>query len=404
MPTNRPKVGLLYDSVSNNTGDIAIGIALKQALSEYKFDIDILNPFDYNPSIYSTIIVGGGQLLRDPGDKFYDNFRAKGSFILNSVGISGTKAFGYLKDYQYLSARSTYESRIIENSINKKVLTVPCTTTILASKKYEIKNLNLKPGEKVVGIHVIPDALIKCPDLIEIINKIPHKKVFIPFTHYNYDQSFMTHMPFDKSNSIILDKLSPLELHSVISQMNYVIVSSLHASIFAYSQNVPFISLYQKKVYDYFKDRGLENYVYKNQQELVKLIEKIESNPPDMQGIIKKDKKAVEKTISKFAQIVNSAHIETNNLKSTGDVPGENRIEKLQLEKEQARLVIEKRDVLVHDVIYKYVKLHDQTVSLWRSETERLQGLLEQEKNKSFKRRIKRILNKTQKIYKNLLR
>lgn len=373
------RVGLLYDSISSNTGDIAIGIALKQALSKRNIFAEIIDPFSYDKDEYDTVIVGGGQLLRDPGDSFYDLFRIKGNHILNSVGVSGKKAFSYLKDYAYLSARSTYEAEILESFVDHKVSVVPCTTTILESEKYTIPGLDLKSGEKVVGIHIIPDVLINCPDIITIINNIPHKKVFIPFTHYNQDASFMKYLPFDKSNSIMLDKLEPLELHSIISQMDYVIVSSLHASIFAYTQNVPFISMYQKKTHDYFKDRQLEKYVYETQDQLDSLIKEIELSPPDMRRIIRKDKKTVEKAINTYADVIKSRIANSKDFVEKDNYAS--RLRNLNLEIQQLKGVVEKRDLLIHNIIYQNIRSHEDVLKSLNLQLKKQASVIEELKN-----------------------
>lgn len=346
------KVGLLYDSISSNTGDIAIGVAIQQGLEKRGIQADIINPFD-DTSHLAPLIVGGGQLLRDPGDDFYDHFRVKGKHILNSVGVSGTKDFSYLKNYRYLSARSTEEAEIIRSQTGKHVDVLPCTTTILESPHYEIDGLSLKPGEKVVGIHLVPDTLLMCPELIEIINAIPHKKVFIPFTHYNYDKSFMESLPLDKRNAIMLDKLEPLELHSVLSQMSYVVVSSLHASIFSYSQDVPFISMYQKKTYDYFKDRRLGGRIFKNQEQLRQLIEATEKNPRSMRTQVERDKAVVNEALDRFAKLISAS---PDVVIKPSPATKAREIETMLLEKKQLEAAVTKRDILMHNTIYYHIR------------------------------------------------
>jgi hypothetical protein len=387
-----PSVGLLYDSISSNTGDVAIGIALKQAFFARGVDADIIDPFRATTSQYKTVIVGGGQLLRDPGDEFYDTFRLQGKHILNSVGVSGERDFGYLDEYAYLSARSTDEAAVLQKQLQQKVKILPCTTTVLKSDRYDIEGLDLQPGEKVVGIHLVPDVLIRCPDLIQIINSIPHKKVLIPFTHYNEDASFMASLPIDKSNAIMLGKLDPLELHSVISQMDYVIVSSLHASIFAYSQNVPFISMHQDKTLSYFKDRSLGKYVYQTQEELQKLISEIEVHPPEMKGSIRRDKKRVNDAIDLFVELTknNISRADMTAEASPSDVTAE--LHKLTIGNKQLKMVVEKRDVLMHNLIYQGIRSNQAQYAQLSSKIEELQK--EIETLETFKGYVRRTLDR----------
>src|SRR5215216_3056672 len=93
------RIGLLWDSVSNNTGDQAIGLVLQKFFEERAFDFEVLNPFSYEPDQYSAIVVGGGELIRELGDPFYDCFRVRGNHILNSVGTYKPDHLDYLNDY-----------------------------------------------------------------------------------------------------------------------------------------------------------------------------------------------------------------------------------------------------------------------------------------------------------------
>ena len=54
------RVGILYDSISGNTGDVAIGISVRKMLREIEVEFDELVPGNFNPAEYETIIIGGG--------------------------------------------------------------------------------------------------------------------------------------------------------------------------------------------------------------------------------------------------------------------------------------------------------------------------------------------------------
>lgn len=392
----------MYDSVSDNTGDIAIGLALKQLLKSKGYDGVVIDPYSKKDLSSKLVIVGGGELIRDAGDDFYDSFRLAGRHILNGVGVNSKRSLKYLNDYHFVSARSKAEAKLLQPSVKQTVQVVPCVTTNLVSKKYKIKGLEKLTGEKVVGIHLVPDVLKMCPNIIESINNIPHKKVFIPFTHYNYDQSFMKHLPFDKSNALILDSLEPLQLHSVISQMDYVLVSSLHATIFAYSQNIPFISMYQKKTFDYFNDRNLTKFIYKDEATLGTLLEEVDLRPVNMRKLVDKDKKLVIKTIEKYIKIFEDSHI-----KLSADTSGgtKNEPNKLKLKIKQLEGVVEKRDVLVHYMIYTNMRKQEISSNEYRAVIDKLNKQLNYEINKST---IRHLLNKlksrAQRIVKKLSR
>ncbi|MCP2031674.1 hypothetical protein L1277_001772 [Okibacterium sp. HSC-33S16] len=294
---------LLYDSISPNTGDIAIGIAGQQLFEGLGVRSSVVDPFsdrDVGP-----LVIGGGELIRETGDPFYDRFRRKGNHILNAAGVwTSATDLGYLNDYAFVSARSSRELQVLKEFVPGAEL-MPCATTMLESPHFEIPGV--EKDEPVVGIHLVPHSLRLIDRLAPLINAIPHKKVFIPFTHYNGDKSFMKSLPFDWSNSVVLDELEPLELHSVIGQMKYVVVSSLHASIFAYSQNVPFASVYQKKAHYYFDDRQLADHVVANEGQLTTLLRRLENEKFDFRPQVAEDRRAIEKAFRTYRDLLGGA-------------------------------------------------------------------------------------------------
>ena len=291
---------LLFDSISENTGDIAIGLASAQILSERGIAPHVADPF--LPNLPRPLIVGGGDLLRVKGDPFYDLFRPKGHNILNAAGVWSTADdLGYLTDYSFVSGRTERETEVLRKWVPEAEV-VPCTTTILRSEHFAIPGL--EPGEPVIGIQLVPHSLRLIEDLVPILNAIPYKKVFIPFTHYNADESFMKTLPFDRTNSIFLDRLSPLELHSVIGQMSRVVASSLHISIFSYSQNVPFISIHQDKISNYFEDRKLQEHIVQTGPELETMIKRLDSEEFDFSTEIAADRSTVESAFDRYVEIL----------------------------------------------------------------------------------------------------
>lgn len=300
MTVTAPVANLLFDSVSRNTGDIAIGVAAEQLFAARGLTSRIANPFD--EAFPSPLIIGGGELIRTKGDDFYDAYRQRGGHILNAAGVwSSADDLGYLKDYSYVSARSEHEVDVLRSFVPDADV-LPCATTLLQSDHFEIPGI--EPGETVVGIHMVPHSLRLIEDLIPIIDAIPHKKVFIPFTHYNGDESFMNTLPFNRENSIVLDRLDPLQLHSVIRQMDYVVVSSLHASIYAYSQNIPFASIHQKKAEYYFQDRALGSHLVRDDRELVAMLSRLDSETFDFSEQISLDVRRVNQAFDHYANIL----------------------------------------------------------------------------------------------------
>lgn len=332
---------LLFDSISLNTGDIAIGIAGQQVLADHGATSNIVDPFAKN--LPSPLIIGGGELIRTSGDPFYDSYRRRGRHILNAAGVwTNADDLDYLNEYEFVSARSTRELEVLRKSVPSAEL-LPCATTLLRSDHYEIPGI--EPGETVVGIHMVPHSLRLIEDLIPLINAIPHKKVFIPFTHYNGDASFMKTLPFDKTNAIVLDTLEPLQLHSVISQMSYVLVSSLHASIFAYSQNVPFASVHQKKAQYYFEDRGLGSHLVVDHSGLNDMIHRLDSERFDFTASITRDKARVNEAFAGYVSKLGLAEGQTEGFETTPELTLESSRERDKILLNQAHHVIGDRDL-----------------------------------------------------------
>lgn len=303
-PAHLAAVGALYDSVSPNTGDRAIGIAVSQELARHGIRrTEILSPFSDADTESRLCIVGGGELLRPLGDRFYDRFRPRGPAVLNSVGVwPDADHLDYLREYRRVTARSSREVDILRSSVPDAEL-LPCTTTTLRSEDFAIPGLP-DDGEPVVGIQVVPHTLDLVPELVEAVNSIDARKVIIPFTHYNNDDTFMGALPFDRTRTITLPRLEPLQLHAVIRRMSFVVVSSLHATIFAYSQNVPFVTSHQEKIVNYLSDRGLsDDFVFSDLATLEDAVRRVQENPPDFREAVEKDVAAVRASFADLARL-----------------------------------------------------------------------------------------------------
>jgi hypothetical protein len=362
-----PKIGLLFDSISKNTGDEAIGIALQQQLHKYSgTKAEILNPFEYNESDFDAVIIGGGQLIRQEGDSYYDNFRLKGKHILNTAGLlEPVDKLEYLQDYSYVSVRTQREAEIVKK-YRADVECHPCVTTLLSHKGHEY-DIGKQKGEKIVGIHLVPYTLELCPNLIDIINSIKYKKVFIPYTHYNLDKHFMESLPLDFSNSVVLPELLPEQLHSVIGQLDYAIVSSLHASIYAYTQNVPFATLGQQKVVDYFTDRGLEDLVFSNDYQMESAIKSMLEWPMDFSDRIENEKLEVKHYLDKYFEIAENNANSLGRQKMTKKIHSANEgtSKSLNLQLEIAQHTMKGRDRLIGQEVSKNLQLKQENKVLF---------------------------------------
>lgn len=342
----QPVAGLLFDSVSRNTGDKAIGIALHQAMSSLGIrPVDIAVHSDV-PRPRSGLIVGGGELLRPEGDSFYDAFRVAGRHILNGVGVwPDSGGLDYLGQYAFVSVRTEADARVLQQAGLRDVEVVPCITTALHSEPVDIRGmLPVEQGEPLVGVHIVPHTMTVCPEVVDAVNALDGQKILVPFTHYNHDRSFMRSIGI--RDALSLDELTPLQLHSVIGQLDLLVASSMHASIFAYSQGVPFVSVRQPKVEDYFGDRGLDGLLFGDRQELALALDAA-AERPDFAHLVAADRTVLEQVLTRWREILELDDADPDDLPAGDNDP----LWLAEIVESQLISVLEQRDALLGRVL-----------------------------------------------------
>jgi hypothetical protein len=392
--THKP-IGLLYDAISHNAGDIAIGIAVSQVLTEMRVKHEVVDPFNYEPNDYEFLVVGGGFLLRDPGDYYYDNFRPEGRHFLNAMGGSTSQSLSYLKNYRSVTVRSEADkSRLLSGEPALGVEVLPDTTILM-----EPNNRKQELARNKVGLQFVADTLNDCPGFEDVVNEIQHPKVTFPFTFYNHDLSLMS-----KANLVgdytYLEEYDPQTQMGFIGGMKYAIVSSLHATIFAYTQNTPFLTFYQSKVHDFLVDRGLEGLIFHDAKELGEKIKMIESNPPDFQKLVEIDKSKIRKHFEKIFSDYKASASQTILINKKPLVRHEELSETMQATKHNLILlsnVIAHRDKLIQTLIQRSVHIKEklnateQRVAGQDGEIERLSTELYKYESNVFIRSLRKI-------------
>lgn len=294
------KVGILFDNISGNTGDVAIGLSLVKILSGLGVEFDLLYPGNFDPADYDTVVIGGGHVLRAGSDIFYDKFKVPGPHILNAAGLSGSPDdLGYLDDYKYVTVRSNGDKAKL-SYLKKKVRVVPCTSMLLRG----LEDFRLFPEKPCIGIHLSPGSIKKqeAGAFIRWVSSLPFTVYFIPVTHYNWDHSYMRTFSPGIRNSILLPRLKPLEILALMGRMDYNISCSLHGAIFSYIHNRPFI-LYDsdEKMRNFMEDRGLQRHLFKDFEGMSAAFGRLREEEPDYGKSFSADLAALEKHVERLA-------------------------------------------------------------------------------------------------------
>jgi hypothetical protein len=287
------RIGILYDNINENTGDVAIGLSVKKILNTFQVPYEELIPGRFNPKDYTTIIVGGGHLLRPSTDIFYNKFKIIGNHILNSCGIVGfPDDLHYLNDYSYVSVRSCGDKKKLYYKSERDIKVVPCTSMLLE----DIENFQFPLEEPSVGIQLSPGQMGKEQErfFIKWISSIDLNVYFLPITHYNLDFMYMNRLNSRIKNSKIIDLLNAREVFTILGRFNYFISCSLHGSMFSYIHNIPFISFDNEKIRFFMQDRSLEKYLFSDFKEMKDKFELLLDKPPNYENLISKDYEALK--------------------------------------------------------------------------------------------------------------
>jgi hypothetical protein len=300
------RIGLLYDNISGNTGDTAIGLSVKKILRAMDAEFEELIPGRFNPSEYETIIIGGGHLIRPSPDSFYDKFKIPGRHILNSCGIVGRpRDLQYLGDYRYVTVRSSGD-RIKLASLQKEVAVVPCTSMLLD----DLPELQILVRPPSLGIQLSPNFLGANEDkFAKWASSLGLNIYYLPITHYNRDFIYLDRLARKTPTSTLLPIVGAREIFTLVGNFDYFISCSLHGAIFAYVHKVPFILSDSEKNRFFMEDRGLQRYMFLGFAELRSRLEMILKERPDYSSLVSEDFKILEAHIEMIRQFLQASHI-----------------------------------------------------------------------------------------------
>lgn len=341
----KQKAGILYDNISGNTGDKAIGISVRKMLSDMRVDFEELVPGRFNPADYGTIVIGGGHLLRPSPDFFYDKFRITGPHILNAMGIVANPGdLDYLNEYSYISVRSQGDKSKLAY-LKSDVHVVPCTAMLLEDSA----DFDLKIKKPNIGIQVWP-GIIDETQLLEFLNGLDLHIYFLPITHYKHDFKYMAYLNQTIKRSTMLPVMGAREIFTAVGKFDYFATASLHGSIFAYAHNVPFIGLDPgiDKFQYFYDERNLHNFKACNCDDLVRILHTIMDSPPDYT-----DKLNHDFELLKNHRLALSSIFKEHHYINSENIPGSN-----------SRIINEDTQAHNQDLIFQLHYLHEQVLHL----------------------------------------
>lgn len=292
------KVALLIDSFSGNTGDEAIRLVMQDFLTEQGVDYEVADPFSFAPTNYEIVVVGGGHLIRDKGNRFYDVFRVRGRHVLNAAGVTAVEDLEYLQDYRYVSVRSESDRKRVAPVVPDASV-APCVSMLL-----EPAPSGIKLAKPAIGLHFNSISFAACFEAPRYMKRFQgFEKLFIPFMAYDRDQALMRQMAAFVDNSRVLPYLGPRRVCDLIGRLNFLVCSRLHAAIFAYVNEIPFIVFpYHEKVEAFMRERGLERWLFRNAEEMYLKLKQLIESPPEYRVNLRKDKETLERHLKRLRQ------------------------------------------------------------------------------------------------------
>lgn len=270
-------IGLLWDSVSNNVGDQAIGVLLKRLLAQHDIPHRVIDPFEPDTRDTSMLVVGGGELIRAPGHHFYDAFRVPGPHILNTVGVLDGSQTAYLDEYRMVTVRSEPDAaRLGRGEVS------PCLT-LLYDHHLPTGDPPVEIPEGAIGLHITVPFFPYSAALVDWLRSAGIGPiVWLPVTHYNADYLLMEALAAQVPGSVVLPRMDADDTFRTIGRLRALVSFSLHATLFAYTQNVPFlVTANSEKIRYFLAERNLDSWRFETPSDIATLLPRLLDERPE---------------------------------------------------------------------------------------------------------------------------
>lgn len=286
------RVGFLWDSISANAGDQAIGLSLLRRAR--RAGITKLEPVRIGDPLadrFDMLVIGGGELLHPAGDPFYDVFRVPGEHVLNTVGASCDLEAGYLSSYRLVTVRSSADREHLQG-VSRSVKVAPCLS-MLFDGLAEDRAVPSARSSILLHLHAGAFKPETAVETVALLRKLSRPVAFLPFTPYICDGALQAELAAAAELAPPLDIAGPDQAFAAIRAARAVVVASLHAAIFAYISGVPFLAIsYVPKMRHFLADRGLEHRLLPDILQLPEKIHLLEPGSVDWHAGAAADQKA----------------------------------------------------------------------------------------------------------------
>jgi hypothetical protein len=263
------RAGFLWDALSANLGDQAIGVHLMRWAERAGLPAVAIDPAATRAAQLPVLVIGGGELLHPNGHPYYDVFRVPGRHILNAVGTFGTIDGAHLEAFRLVSVRSA-EDRAAITGVTREITVVPCTAVCYSDLARDTASPHSPAGS--VGLHVHAGSFggsSAFESVLAVRAALGPRVALFSFTPYNGDLDIARVCAEIAGYPPPQVFASPDEAFAFIARLDAVVVSSLHAMIFAYQAGVPFLVLgYSPKIERFARERGLGERVIHGLSEL----------------------------------------------------------------------------------------------------------------------------------------
>jgi len=294
-------VGFLWDSLSANTGDEAIGVHLMRWAMRQRWPAQAVDPATALAANHPVLVIGGGELLHPAGHPFYDVFRVRGPHVLNAVGVYGdVEDADHLAEYRLVSVRSEGD-RAALIGLSRPIDVVPCTSLLFGELAHDDAASARAPG--AFGLHVHAGSLAGDRLVDEVTSlRVALGPDVVPFsfTRYNADAEVARALAEVAGWPPPVQLASPDAAFAFIARLGAAVVSSLHAMLFAYQCGVPFLVFgYAQKIARFTNERSLDQRVVRDAAGLAARRHLLERSSVDWTESLARDRERVREHLDR---------------------------------------------------------------------------------------------------------